>query len=67
VGGSLTSTVAWRVLSDTKQARKRTEEKEAAATITSALLEVRQIYRNSDVVSGPAPEDFDTWSDYLLS
>ncbi|QKV98212.1 hypothetical protein HUT19_41560 (plasmid) [Streptomyces sp. NA02950] len=67
LGGSLTSMVAWRVLSDTKQARKRAEEKEAAATITAALLEVRQIYRNTDVGSGPAPEDFEYWSDYLLS
>jgi uncharacterized protein (DUF697 family) len=59
VGASLTSTVAWRVLSDTKKARKRAEEKEAAATITAALLEVRQVYRNRDVGSGPAPDNFD--------
>ncbi|MEU0942302.1 hypothetical protein ABZ379_05815 [Streptomyces canus] len=67
LGGSLTSTVAWRVLSDTKKARKRAEEKEATETITGALLDVRQIYRNADVGSAPAPDDFDTWSDYLLS
>ncbi|MEU0030645.1 hypothetical protein [Streptomyces sp. NPDC006335] len=67
LGGSLTSLVAWRVLSDTKKARERAEEKEAAATITAALLEVRQIYRNTDVGSGPAPEDFEYWADYLLS
>jgi hypothetical protein len=67
VGASLTSTVAWRVLSDTKKARKRAEEKEAAATITAALLEVRQVYRNRDVGSGPAPDNFDFWSDYLSS
>ncbi|MEV6403919.1 hypothetical protein AB0M58_13370 [Streptomyces bobili] len=67
LGGSLTSMVAWRVLSDTKQARQRAEEKEAAATITAALLDVRQIYRNTDVGSGPAPDDFEHWPDYLLS
>ena len=67
VGGSLTSLVAWFVLADTKRARKRAEEKEAAATITTALLKVRQLYRNTDVGSGPAPEGFEYWSDYLLS
>lgn len=67
LGGSLTSMVAWRVLSDTKKARERAEEKEAARTITTALLEVRQIYRNTDVGSGPAPEDFEHWLDYLLA
>ncbi|MFI1700294.1 hypothetical protein ACH419_30530 [Streptomyces bobili] len=67
VGGGLTSTVAWRVLSDTKKARKRAEEKDATATITAALLEVRQTYRNSEVGSGPTPEDFDSWADYFLS
>ncbi|MFE4756445.1 hypothetical protein ACFRIB_40610 [Streptomyces mirabilis] len=67
VGGSLTSTVAWRVLSDTKKARWRAEEKEATEIITIALLEVRQIYRNTDVGSGPAPEPFRLWTDYLES
>ncbi|MEU9405730.1 hypothetical protein AB0E08_08485 [Streptomyces sp. NPDC048281] len=67
VGGSLTSTVAWRALSDTKKARKRAAEKEATETITAALLDVRQTYRKSDVGSGPAPEEFDTWADFLLS
>lgn len=67
VGGSLTSTVAWRVLSDTKKARQRAEEKEATEIITSALLEVRQIYRNTDVGSGPVPGEFEYWPDYLLS
>ncbi|MDX3166009.1 hypothetical protein PV516_19665 [Streptomyces scabiei] len=67
VGGSLTSTVAWRVLSDTKKARRRAEEKEATEIITAALLEVRQIYRSTDVGSGPVPGDFDGWPDYLLS
>ncbi|MEU5499807.1 hypothetical protein [Streptomyces griseofuscus] len=67
VGGSLTSTVAWRVLSDTKKARQRAEEKEATEIITAALLEVRQIYRNTDVGSGPVPGEFEYWSDYLLS
>lgn len=67
VGGSLTSTVAWRVLSDTKKARKRAEEKAATETITAALLEVRQIYRKVDVGTGPAPDDFEYWPDYLLS
>ncbi|MDX2854430.1 hypothetical protein PV342_39690 [Streptomyces sp. PA03-3a] len=67
VGGSLTSLVGLRVLSDTKKARKRAAEKEATETITAALLDVRQIYRKSDVGSGSAPEEFDTWSDFLLS
>ncbi|MGW5460125.1 hypothetical protein [Streptomyces sp. NPDC003996] len=67
VGGSLTSTVAWRVLSDTKKARQRAEEKETTEIITAALLEVRQIYRNTDVGSGPVPGEFEYWPDYLLS
>ncbi|MEU1601149.1 hypothetical protein ABZ468_52825 [Streptomyces sp. NPDC005708] len=67
MGGSLTSTVAWPVLSVTKKARRRAEEKEATEIITAGLLEVRQIYRNTDVGSGPAPGDFEYWPDYLLS
>ncbi|MFD4001971.1 hypothetical protein [Streptomyces rubiginosohelvolus] len=67
LGGSLTSMVAWRALSDTKKARKRAEEKEATAVITAALLKTRQIYRSKDVGSGPPPGGFDTWPDYLLS
>lgn len=67
VGGSLSSLVAWFVLADTRKARRRAEEKEATATITTALLKVRQIYRNTDVGSGSAPEGFEYWSDYLLS
>ncbi|MQL61891.1 hypothetical protein F6Q10_04430 [Streptomyces vinaceus] len=65
VGGGLASTVAWFVLSDTKKARQHAEEKKATAIITAALLEARQIYRKSDVGSGPAPDDFATWADYL--
>ncbi|MER7688649.1 hypothetical protein [Streptomyces sp. NPDC097610] len=67
VGGSLTSTVAWRVLSDTKKARKRAEEKAATETITAALLEMRETYRKVDVGSGPAPDGFEYWPDFLLS
>ncbi|MCX4911665.1 hypothetical protein [Streptomyces sp. NBC_00878] len=33
--------------------------------IAAALLDARKIYRKSDVGSGPAPDDFDTWADYL--
>ncbi len=71
VGGSLTSLVAWRVLSDTKKARRRAEEKEATETITVALLKIRQIYRTKDVGSSPVPSEegaeCDSWPDYLLS
>lgn len=67
LGGGLTSTVAWRVLSDTKRARKRAEEKDATAIITAALLDVRETYRTNNVGSGSAPEDFDTWPDFPLS
>ncbi|MGV9277746.1 hypothetical protein [Streptomyces griseosporeus] len=67
VGGGLSSTVAWRVLSDTKKARRRAEEKEATEIITAALLEVRQIYRNNNVGPGPVPGEFEYWPDYLLS
>ncbi|MFC8230616.1 hypothetical protein [Streptomyces sp. NPDC057287] len=67
LGGSLTSTVAWRVLSDTKKARTRAEEKVATETITAALLEVRQTYRKGEVGTGPAPDEFEHWPDYLLS
>ncbi|WP_030390785.1 hypothetical protein [Streptomyces sp. NRRL S-241] len=68
VGGSLTSFVSWRVLSDTKKARQRADEKEAAEIITAALLQVRQIYRKSAVGSPPVPEDeFEHWTDYLLA
>ncbi|MET7912036.1 hypothetical protein ABZS98_27975 [Streptomyces avermitilis] len=59
--------VAWRALSDTKKARKRAAEKEATESITAALLDVRQTYRKSDVGSGAAPEEFDTWAEFLLS
>ncbi|MEV5879422.1 hypothetical protein AB0L75_35415 [Streptomyces sp. NPDC052101] len=67
VGGGLTSTVAWRTLSDTKKARKQAAEKDATAIITTALLEAHQRYMNNDVGLDPAPDNFDTWTGYFLS
>ncbi|MFG3157186.1 hypothetical protein ACGF7W_34710 [Streptomyces sp. NPDC048219] len=67
LGGSITSVVAWRVLSDTKSARRRAEEREASAAISAALLKVRQKYKNDGMGTDRLPEGFDTWPDYFHS
>ncbi|MFD5452195.1 hypothetical protein [Streptomyces sp. NPDC127100] len=67
LGGSITSLVAWRVLSDTKSARRRAEEREASATISASILEVRQKYKNDGMGTDRVPEGFSTWPDYFHS
>ncbi|MFD5619234.1 hypothetical protein [Streptomyces yangpuensis] len=54
------------MLSDTKKARQRADEKEATEIITAALLEVRQIYRKSAVGPDPVPEG-EHWTGHLLA
>ncbi|MEU5510807.1 hypothetical protein [Streptomyces fungicidicus] len=67
MGGSITSLVAWRVLSDTKSARRRAEEREAAATISAAVLDVRQKYRTVAMNTYRVPKKFSTWPEYFHS
>jgi hypothetical protein len=64
LGGGLTSTVAWRVLSDTKAARTRAEEREATGVVTAALLKVHQTYRKWDG-KAPVPDGSKTWTDFF--
>ncbi|MGW1024777.1 hypothetical protein ACWD4J_13915 [Streptomyces sp. NPDC002577] len=53
------------MLSDTKAARKRAEEREATGVITAALLKAFQDYRRHDVGSDAAPHDFERWDEYF--
>ncbi|WP_328674954.1 hypothetical protein [Streptomyces sp. NBC_00343] len=52
------------MLSDTKAARTRAEEREATGVITAALLKMHQTYRKWDD-SAPALEGFGTWADHF--
>ncbi|MET9671244.1 hypothetical protein ABZY19_39020 [Streptomyces sp. NPDC006475] len=66
LGASLTSVVAWRVLSDAKAARRRAEEREATGVITAGLREARQIYWKGNVGTEMAPDGFDRdWTGYF--
>jgi hypothetical protein len=67
LGGAFTSIVAWRVLSDTKAARKRTEEREATGIITTSFQKTFLVYTQQNVRVAPVPEGFELWTDYFRS